>query len=229
MNRRLAGIVTASVIVIPLLTYFLLRFGTHQKFDPVPTVYTINESGDSIKREIPDFVLWLPDSVPVNHDSLIGKLVYIDFFSVRDTLKTKVLHGHLKRIYDNVEWDRFNNLLFLSINTGDSPEELAAYRKSLGVDLHQWMIVSADEQEIFKLGADGLGIDDFSNKSPGSQPFTCAVVTLVDKAGVVRKYYQGYDLAQLRKMEEDMITLFRLEYPEELGNKPAAKKAISQP
>ena len=229
MNPKLAIGMVMAVILLPLIGYFILRFGTVQQFNTLPYQYMAGPEGDSVVRELPDILLYRADSIPVTRDSLLNHLTYIDFFSFKDTLETTVLHGHIQRLYDNMKWDDYDGIRFVSINTGDDPAAVDAYRKRIKADPNRWMIVTGDEQELFRLGNDALGLGEFAQKSPGAQPFTSATVSLVDKAGKVRKYYQGYDLGQVRKIQEDMITLFRLEYTDDLGGGSVPAKRIDEP
>ncbi|MEL6847480.1 MAG: hypothetical protein AAFP92_03135 [Bacteroidota bacterium] len=196
---------------------FLYLF-TEQVHDRVPYEYDIVENGDTLFHELPVFQLVNLDGDTLGRDDLLPYVTIIDFFSLeKDSLNVRtVLHGNLERTYRNIEWDRQPKppIRFISISTGDSPEALKAYAsKREEVDVDNWWILRGSPEEVYKLGAYTFQLMDFSRKTAQSEPFTAQQVALVDREGKVRKYYVGTDLIEERKIQEDLINLFKQDYP----------------
>lgn len=207
------------VLALPIAVFLFMYNFTKQNFTGLPYEYDLIENGDTVFHRVPDIVFTDLEGRSFPASELEGNLVFLDFFTLRqDSLKlTAVLHGNLKRTYDNVMWERNPPIRFVSVSTGDQAEELLAHAQSLGAEAPGWQLVTVSPEDLQKLG-DAFQIPDFSKQKIGEQPFTSQVVVFLDKKGFARKYFTGTDLAEERKMQEDLITLFRLEYPDDLSN-----------
>ena len=202
------------LFVLPLVIYLFLAVGTKQNFDRVPFQYNIVENGDTVYHSLPNFALNDLYADSLYRKDLDQKICVISFFSIHDDslMKTTVLNGNLKRVYDNIDWEKNPPFKFISINTGDSPEKVRAYADSMGINPKHWLFLNGSQNEIFRLGSSSFEFPDFINKLPGSEPFTSQTVVLIDKAGRARNYYIGTDLVQERKIQEDLIALLRIDY-----------------
>lgn len=206
------------VLALPATIFAFLYLFTEQEFDRVPYQYDLVDNGDTVFHRIPDVVFTKLDGDTIRTADLAGKIVLIDFFTVREDSQklTTVLHGNLNRTYKNVAWDEDPPFLFLSVSTGDNREELQAYQDSRPeADPAFWPVVTTSQEDLFTLG-DAFQIPSFGRRQPGGIPFTAQTAALIDKKGFVRKYYVATDLQEERKLQEDLITLLRLEYPEDL-------------
>ncbi len=216
-KNRSATRILLIVLLLPLLVFgFMYKF-TEQNFERLPFEYDLVENGDTVFHRIPDDVFNDVSGETFTSEDLKGNLVFIDFFSVReDSLKlTTVLHGNLRRTYNNIMWDREPAIRFISINTGDDLDEIEAHRASLEAEAPGWRFVTVSAEDLQRLG-DAFQIPAFGKWSPGNPGFTAQTVPFLDKEGFVRKYFVGTDLAEERKMQEDIISIFRMEYPEDL-------------
>lgn len=217
MKGRSSAWILLLVLALPLCIFAFMYLLTNQNFDHVPYQYDLVENGDTVFHRIPDVVFTDLDGKTFTSQDLRGNILYMDFFTVRqDSQKlTSVLHGNLQRTYKNVMWDREPPLRFISVNTGDDLDEIRAHQLSLEAEAPGWTFVTVSQEDLFRLG-DAFQIPAFGKRAPGGTPFTAQTVVFIDKEGMVRQYFIGTDLQQERKMQEDMITLFRLEYPEDL-------------
>ncbi|MEM7654649.1 MAG: hypothetical protein AAF399_00860 [Bacteroidota bacterium] len=215
-KTRLVRIILFVVFVLPLLVFGFLYLGTEQVFDSVPYEYHLVEGGDTVFHGISTFEFQEPDGTPITPEDLKGHITILSFFSTQDVDKvTTVLFGNLKRVYDNIEWELDPPYRFVSVNMGDSLAEVAAFSQDLEVDKENWKIVTGSQEDIYRLATQGLVIPDFIRHTPGSEPFTAQTIALLDKEGKVRRYFVGTDLGEERKLQEDLIAMLRLEYPEE--------------
>ncbi|MEO0471242.1 MAG: SCO family protein [Bacteroidota bacterium] len=221
MSRTALGrLVIILVFILPLGLVAFMYSASEPVRTSVPYEYDLVENGDTLFHALPVFALEDLDGQAFTDQDLKGNVSVINFFTTQNDpqLLTKVLHGNLKRTFSNINWEREPNLLFVAINMGDTLPEVQTYWQNQQQDLHEqgWKILTGAQEEIYKLATQGLTIPDFVRHQPGDAPFTAQTVALVDKSGRVRKYYKVTDLAEERKLQEDIIALWRMEYPEEL-------------
>jgi len=207
-------------LLLPLGFYFFLYTGTQQKFEHVPYSYKI-KSGDTVFHRLPAFDLVRTDQQSITDQDVESYISIICFFAVGDDAdkKTTVLFGNLQRIYDNVDWEMNPPFRFVAINTGDSASLAAAFEakrtRETKVEPEKWWTLTGEQADVAAIGK-SMGLEDFAYKDSVYRPFTSQVAALVDKEGRVRKLYVATDLQEERKIQEDLITLLRLDYPEEI-------------
>jgi cytochrome oxidase Cu insertion factor (SCO1/SenC/PrrC family) len=202
-------------LAVPLGLFFVLYLGAEQKFEEVP--YAFSE-GDTVSHVLPAFQLVRGNGDTVTHEDFLGHITLLTFFSTDDDaeLKTTVLLGNLQRSYDNVEWDMVPPFQFVSINTGDSLAAVQAFAAEMDIDPAHWWVLHGDQAAVLDIAQVAFGMPEFANKQPGFKPFTAQTAALIDKEGRVRKYYVATDLQEERNIQEDLIALLRLQYPEDI-------------
>ncbi|MEM6799951.1 MAG: SCO family protein [Bacteroidota bacterium] len=211
-----AKAVIIAVFIVPVVIYLYLYNFSRPVRENVPFVYQV-ENGDSTIRELPEFSLYNLAGEEVSKSDLLGKISFVSFFSIKEDTLTKVLHGNLQRTYKNLNWERDPNLRFFHINTGDSLSELESYLDKMNeVDPRYWVTLRGSDSVIHEFAGKSLDLPKFRQASKEPYQLTSQYVGLFDKEGRLRKFYIGTDLAHERKMQEDIIALMRMEYPEEL-------------
>ncbi len=205
---------------MPLILVAFLYLFSKPVYHSVPYVYETMANGDSTIRSLPEsFTLYDLDSNEWSSESLKGHMLLINFFSARDDSGSKrtVLHGNLKRIYDNVKWENNPKLRFLSISTGDSLADLKAYEPQMeGVDARFWPILHGDKETVYNFAANALGNKRMMREGKDFTGFTDFYVSLVDKEGKLRANFVGTNLQEERKLQETLVALWRLEYEDEI-------------
>ncbi|MDX1905542.1 MAG: hypothetical protein SF053_00805 [Bacteroidia bacterium] len=216
LGPRLAII---ALFVLPLALYLTMRSCSSPVFHTLPFEYSVI-NGDTVFHKVPVFSLTqVSTGATLTQDSLSGNICLIEFFSLRDTLITKIKHGHIRRFYDNVDWSMYDHLRIVSVNVGDSPAEVQAYATGLGVDLHNWMILTGDTTQLLALGQDGLRLSAFTGATGTQLPTDTPLAAFVDKQGRVRRLFDITDLGAVRKIEEDFRSILRLEYNSDIEGK----------
>jgi len=222
-SGRRSVLILLVLLVLPMTIYLIFRSVSRPVFKSVPYEYVQTVTGDSVIPQIGTFNLMTPNGQSLSQEDLLGKLYIIDFFSLKDTLLTKVLHGNLVRLYNNISDTEYIGML--SVYTGDS---MTYGLKTYTEDFEQygdiWKFAWGNREGVISLGAEQLGIqeviqkwDSISKLNP-QFAFTSQTVALIDKAGKVRGYYEATDLAEIKKLNEDIRALTVLEYPEELNS-----------
>jgi len=229
-NRNVqARVAIVLVLLVPILLLAYFYNFTSPVFSGVPFEYSYVD-GDSAKRELPIFELVDLNGDTLNREELLGKVVIMDFFSVDDDdgslpypLAT-VLHGNIKRLYDNVAWEKEPEIVMISVNTGDTLPEIVRYvqdfkrrySENKPIEDDRWKFVHGNLEDVYRIGQGAFGLDGFVGHKPGDVSFTAKQAALIDKQGMVRKFYVATDLQSERKIFEDYIALLRMEYSDEV-------------
>jgi hypothetical protein len=219
-------IILVLILVVPLVIVAFLYFFSSPVYQKVPFVYQQTAAGDSTYRTLPDsLVLVKLNGDTLRSADLRGKMLLLNFFSTQDDSASRrtVLHGNVKRTYDNVSWEDRPEILFLSISTGDSLADLLTYEKRMEaeeVDAEFWPIVYADQEMVYRLGGEALGFPRLEQLGPEFAPYTDFNIALIDKEGRLRSYFVGTNLGEERKIQETLVALWRLEYADEIGSEP---------
>lgn len=204
-------------LAAPIALFFFLYFGAEQEFERVPYQYDLS-GGDTVYTTLPAFSMLRANGDSITDADLHGQITLMSFFAVDDDadLKTTVLIGNLQRSFDNVDWEMDPPFLFVSVNTGDSLSAVKAFRSEIDADPDQWWLLHGDQAEVLSIAAESFGLTEFVGKQPSFKPFTAQQVALIDMDGRVRKIYVATDLQEERNIQEDLIALLRLDYPEEI-------------
>ena len=208
-------LLVALLLPLGLLTFIYL--GTTQEFEGVPYEYDLVD-GDTVYHTLPVFSLVNTQGDTVTQEDLLGKIVLLSFFAVGDDSlsKTTVLFGNLMRTYENIEWEREPPFQFVSIATGDSVGAVRAFAQGQESDPTHWRFWTGKQEQVLEIAKQARGFAELASKQPGFEPFTSQRAALIDKEGRVRRYYMATDLQEERDIQEDLITLLRIDYPEDI-------------
>lgn len=217
-SSKLTKLIIFITFVIPPLIFAFFYLGTNQVFEEFSYEYHLIDKGDTVFHTYPSFAFQDLEGNPVGPEELKGKVCLVSFFTVHDDSfkRTTVLNGNLRRVYDNIEWEKDPPFRFISINMGDSLPDILRYEAEMGVDKKNWTILRGSQEDIYRLAMQGFVMDEFATKRPGDEPFTAQTIAMVDKEGFVRRYFVATDLGQERKLQEDLIAILRLVYPEDI-------------
>ena len=216
-KRTPVGLILFATFFLPLIIFAFLYLFSKPVHEHLPYAFEV-KNGDTLFYELPEFTLPIVGGSSLNRDDLLGKISLIHFFAVKeDTRKIRTtLHGNLNRTFENIEWESEPSIRFIAINTGDHPDTLQKYVDRQQLDSRYWITAYGDSASIEPIAGRAFHLPEFKDRKAKDYPATSQIVALVDKAGKVRKFYMGTDLAEERRLQEDLIALMRLEYPEEL-------------
>jgi len=221
-KNRIQALLLLTILVLPLFVYILFRYISKPVFNDIPYQYMETASGDSVIPQIRQTRLTSLDGDLITTEDILGRIYLIDFFSTRDTLLTTVLHGNLEKVLNNIQEADYIGML--SVYTGDTltPELITYGETEFKGDGEQWKVAWGNQDIVLNLGSEQLGIDEVEQKWDSLTtygqvvPFTSQMIALIDKSGKVRQYYVATDLAEIRKINQDLQALTVLEYPDEL-------------
>lgn len=224
MNKK-TGILFL-VLILPVFVYLGLKtFGTNHFSLPryVPAVDSStgqikmvkrlhprwNEADmDTVFQTIPAFTLTDESGKIFSSTSLQGKIYVTSFFFTRCGLICPKITSQLSRVQDTFYQDPEVQLLSISVDPKfDQPEMLAAYAKRYDANKGQWHFLTGEKKSIYPLVLKGFHVPladaseyDAAIKNPDETFIHSERLVLVDKAGVIRGFYDGTDKKEVDRL-----------------------------
>lgn len=165
---------------------------------------------DTTYYTVPGFELLNQDSVLTTVDSL-GDVIYTaDFFFTTCPSICPIIKKKMMALYEAYKDDPRIKFVSISLDPEyDTPSRLTAYAKGLGVYGEQWQFLTGDKAYIYDLAEQGYMISAFEDeKTPGGIAHSGAI-TLVDKEGHIRGYYDGTIEEEIQELISDISVLFK--------------------
>lgn len=227
MKNVQARVALMVIMAIPLLLIAYFYLFTDPVYTGIPYQYSL-EGQDTLYHELPDFHLVNLEGDTITREDVEGKILFIDFFSVnynsndvrimdgnKEIPLRTVLHGNMARVHKKINWEKNPEILFLSINTGDTLPAIEGYINSVQWPEDNWWVLHGDQSEVLKIGKKAFRWEEFDGRNAPFIPLTATRVAMLDKEGKPRGYYLATDLQQEREMLQDYVALLRFDYPEE--------------
>jgi len=211
------------VVMLPVISYLLVKKASEHAmampgryyYDSVVTVIKDGKTNtDTIWHSVDDFKFQNQLGNTVSLADLPNKVIVADFFFTRCPSICPKLTANIRKLQDALSSkDQFKQLnptfiQFLSFSVDpdrDSVPVLKAYGDKFGINPDVWWLLTGPKKQIYdfsinelKLGlADGEGVD--------SNFIHTQKLVLLDKAHVVRGYYNGLDSADMSKLAKDLV------------------------
>lgn len=181
-----------GAVGVALLT-FGVRFATT---GPTPApVATLRSIADNDFGSVPAFALTDQDGKPTTNADLAGKVWIASFVFTRCngpcpavTATVAKLQADLKDVLDV----RF--VTFTVDPKRDKPEELKRYAERYGADPAKWLFLTGPQDELHTLMVKGFKVHAAAipNAEPGKEFDHSSRLVLVNKAGTICGYYEGF-------------------------------------
>ena len=211
------------VVMLPIISYLLVKKASEHAmgmpgryyYDSVITEIRDGKTNtDTIWHSVDDFKFQNQLGNTVSLADLPNKVIVADFFFTRCPSICPKLTANIRKLQDALSSkDQFKQLnpafvQFLSFSVDpdrDSVPVLKSYGDKFGINPDVWWLLTGPKKQIYdfsinelKLGlADGEGVD--------SNFIHTQKLVLLDKAHVVRGYYNGLDSADLDKLARDLV------------------------
>jgi len=148
-----------------------------------------------VLSELPAFTLTGVDGKPFGSDDLKGQ-VYIAsfFFTSCRSICPGIMRG-VARLQDGFAQRNIDGIRLVSISVDpehDTPEVLAAYGKTMGVDPRRWTLLTGEPAAVKRLVVEGFKTPLVAPFPGGPEPIDIAhtgKLVLVDGGGRIRGYY----------------------------------------
>lgn len=211
------------VVMLPIICYLLVKKASERAmgmpgryyYDSVVSVIKDGKTNtDTLWHSVNDFKFQNQLGNTVSLADLPNKVIVADFFFTRCPSICPKLTANIRKLQDALSSkDQFKQLnpsfiQFLSFSVDperDSVPVLKSYSDKFGINPDMWWLLTGPKKQIYdfsinelKLGlADGEGVD--------SNFIHTQKLVLLDKAHVVRGYYNGLDSVDMDKLAKDMV------------------------
>jgi protein SCO1 len=218
-----ALIAVMIAIILPLVSYLIVKQASDRAigmpgryyYDSVISVIKDGKAHtDTVWHAVEDFKFQNQLGKTVSLADLPDKVIVADFFFTRCPSICPKLTANIRKLQDALASKDQNRQLnpafiqFISFTVDperDSVTVLKAYSDKFGINPDLWWLLTGPKKQIYdfsinemKLGlADGEGVD--------SNFIHTQKLVLLDKAHVVRGYYNGLDSVDMARLANDMV------------------------
>jgi protein SCO1 len=206
--KRKNFFIAISVIIIPVLIYFIGKAGS-QKFNSLPFYgekIVSEQSKDTIFYSIPDFNVVSQTGESVSQKTFDNNIYIANFFFASCKDVCPKMNAKVESVYKKVIEQNYAEVKFISFSVDpahDSVSVLATYAKKFNADAHKWYFVTGSKDAIAKAGSGFL--------LPVSMEDTLVDhsenLMLVDKKNHIRGIYDGLDEIEIKRLNEDLKVL----------------------
>ena len=154
---------------------------------------------------VPDFALTDHDKEPFRASDLRGKVTVVDFVFTQCRGICPTLHAQMQAVRHRFAGSADLQMVSISVDPdNDTPERLADFRRSQGLEDPRWRFLTGPREDIRGLLEGGFKIGLPDDPQTHSDRFV-----LVDRAGVVRGYYSVSDPARIKRLMPDIAKLLK--------------------
>ncbi|AWW00786.1 SCO family protein [Arcticibacterium luteifluviistationis] len=176
---------------------------------------TMDEQGNEVPHQIPDFSFINQYGETVTNADLEGKVYVTDFFFTSCPTICPVMKSQMLRVYEHFMEDESLAILSHTIDPyHDSVQVLQDYAAALGVTGKKWQFVTGDQDEIYKIAEKSYMVaaaqDTIAPEETGGFIHSGAFI-LVDKKRHVRGVYDGTVEEQVNQLMKDIELLLKEE------------------
>ncbi len=171
---------------------------------------------DTLYNTIPDFRFVSQNKDTISAKTLQNKIYIADFFFTSCPTICPVMKKNMLKVYEKIKGQQDIMILSHTIDPAhDSPAVLKQYATDLGVSGTQWLFVTGNREEIYKIGQKHYMVVAGADSTAKGGYIHSGAFILVDKAKHVRGVYDGtekktidlllLDIEKLRKEYEDNV------------------------
>jgi len=168
--------------------------------------YKISQKPDlPVLGEVKNFKLINVNNQNFTLDDLKGKVWVADFFFTTCADICPIMTKNMSSLHRTFQMLDDITLVSISVNPEfDSPEILQKYAEKYNVKNNKWQFLTGDRQEI-----KNLALNSFKLGSIKEPVFHSDKFTLVDRAGLIRGYYDGTKTEELNRLFKDASRLLK--------------------
>lgn len=175
---------------------------------------------DTIYQRIPSFTFLNEDSIEVNNKTYAGKVWISEFFFANCPSICPIMNTQLKNVAKSLALYQ-KDIQYLSFTidpTNDTPRQLKAHKKQLGISNPNWAFLTGNETYTHQLGIEHFLIFAGRQEEALGGYAHSGAFTLVDKKGYVRGVYEvvkpdlSVNKKEFERLIKDTKTLFTYEY-----------------
>lgn len=155
------------------------------------------------------------DGMVITEKDVAGKVYVAEYFFTSCETVCPIMNNNMQLVYEQFK----NNGDFLILSHTSDPEtdsvaRLKKYADSLGVNTRHWMFLTGRKDSLYQAARISYTIDDpaKSLQNINDQFIHTQFWALVDKAGNVRKIYDGIKPSEAKKLIRDAKKLLKETY-----------------
>jgi len=159
-------------------------------------------------NRVPDFSLTDANGNSVTLAGLKGKVWLADFFYASCPGPCPIVAHRLDMLQSEAFKD--SGVRFVSISTQpemDTPDVLQKYARKFHATPGQWLFLTGDKAQIFKLANHGFLLTAMNGNDAENPVIHSTQLALVDKSGNIRGYYDGTGADNSRQILNDIQRL----------------------
>lgn len=141
---------------------------------------------------------------PFTQDSILGKVVIVDFIFTRCGTICPAMSKKMQFLHETLKTEKNVILVSHTIDPDyDTPQVLKEYAKIYDAEYPQWRFVTGNKQDIYNLAAHTykISVVDEGNGTPDDLTHSDKFI-LIDSNGQIRAYKSGQDESELKKLIE---------------------------
>lgn len=206
----LLKILLLGLLAIILIFSFMKR---SQQSSQSQNLSSVSAPSLPVYGTVPDVVLTERSGKPMNLADLRGKVWIADFIFTHCAGPCPLMSGYMRTIQERVQSHPDIQLVSFSVDPDrDTPEVLSEYAKKYDASPTQWLFLTGDKQQIFKLTQESfhLGVADVVPEERQNENQVVSHSTkfvLVDKQGQIRGYYDSENPSSIQQLINDAVLL----------------------
>ena len=165
-------------------------------------------NGDTVRFTIPQFEFYNQDSITTTNKDLAGKFYVMSFFFSSCPGTCPIITGNLTAVHQEFKDNDKVHIASISIDPNyDSYSRLREYAKGFEIDTKHWTFMRNNETYTHNFIQERLYQSVIKDpNAPGGFDHSSKIL-LVDDQGRLRKFYEGTDKKEIKKLIEDIKTL----------------------
>lgn len=196
-----------SSLIFLLVATLLFSCGKQKRL-PILGPKSVEESGDTSYFTIPPFEAINQNGEVINNESLKGNIYIAEFFFTSCPTICPIMTEQLFRVHEKFKSeDRLKIVSFTLDPEYDTPEKLQDHAVRRGIDIHQWWFLNDKKSETYELAQKGYFVTALEDSSEPGGIVHSGKVSLIDKKGRIRAYYDGTIEADVNVLINDIATL----------------------
>ncbi|MBC7893531.1 MAG: SCO family protein [Sphingobacteriaceae bacterium] len=226
-----AGILTAVLVVPALIFLYLRAFGENQytlrRYYPLtdsteqvllkanPAARFFEPKEDTVFHVIPPFQLVNQDGKETTETALRGKIHVADFFFSRCESICPKLSAQLSRVQEVFSVNPAIQLVSYTVDPDhDTPDVLRRYASEYDARPGKWLFLTGNKTQLYHLAQKGYFVpvlaEGDGNEKPNETFTHSEKLVLVDKAGIIRGYYDGTDKKEVDRLILEIRVLLEI-------------------
>lgn len=191
-----------AVFVVPVAAYAIMTW-YENKFQSLPVI-----DGKKGKHYVGDFSFIDQEGKQINRNEWNNKIVVANFFFTHCPVVCPKMTTNLKKVQQSFAAD--NTILINSFTVdpeSDSVEQLKKYATHYSVNSEKWQLLTGEKRELYRFARNELMIVATQGDG-GEQDFIHSdKLTLIDKKGRIRGYYDGTSDKETNQLIHDIKKL----------------------